>query len=185
MKKIIDIRSYSPSKTDNFIFDTNVWLYLFCPLGGYKTLIIKDYEDFLVKIIKVNSGIYLSSLILSEFINSYIRLDFNIKKHTNPNQFVNFKKDYRPSQDYSNTVSTVRATLKQQIIRITKNIDDGFSNYNLTDIINNIDKSDFNDLCTEELSSISNLKIVTDDKDFKISTKTIEVLTSNPKLLNP
>lgn len=184
-KKIIDIKNYSPVKTDNFIFDTNIWLYLFCPLGGYNATIIKGYENFLVKIIKVNASIYLSSLILSEFINRYIRLDFNIKKSINPNKFVDFKKDYRPSPDYLNVVSTVQATLRQQIIRISKNINDSFSSYNLTEIINNIDKADFNDLCVEELSSIQDIKIVTHDKDFKITTKSVEIITSNPKLLNP
>jgi predicted nucleic acid-binding protein len=112
-------------------------------------------------------------------------LDFNIKKAINPNQYPDFKKDYRPSQDFLNTIKVVQATIRQQIIKITKNIDDGFSNYNMTDIINNIYKVDFNDLCIEEVASISKFKIVTDDKDFKITSKEVEILTSNPKLLNP
>jgi len=185
MKKIINLNSYSPSKSDNFIFDTNIWLYLYCPLGDYKTLIIKKYENFLVKIIKANSTIFLSSLILSEFINRYIRLDFNIKNKIDPDKFSDFKKDYRTSPEFLVTVKALQATIRQQIIKITKNISDDFNNYDLTYIINNVDKADFNDLCIEELSSISNYKIVTDDKDFKITSKSIEVLTSNPILLNP
>ncbi len=185
MKKIIDINSYIPSKTDNFIFDTNIWLYLFCPLGGYKALIIQKYENFLVKVIKANSSIFLTSLILSEFINRYVRLDFNIKNQIHPGQYPDFKKDYYTSQDFLNTIKTVQATIRQQMVKIAKNIDDKFSNYNMTDIMNDIDKVDFNDLCIEELASISKCKIVTDDKDFKITSKGVEILTSNPKLLNP
>lgn len=183
MKTIIDINNYTPLKTDKFIFDTNIWLYLYCPLGDYKKFVIKKYENFLVKIIKCNSSIFLPSLILSEFINRYIRLDFNIKNKINPTKFSDFKKDYRPSSEFLDTIKVVQATIRQQIIKITKNISDDFSSYDLTYIINNVDQLDYNDLCIEEIASISNYKVVTDDKDFKITSKSIEVLTSNPKLL--
>ncbi len=185
MTKIININNYSPVHTDKFLFDANIWLYLYCPLGSYNSAAIKNYENFLVKVIKANSTIYISSLILSEFINRYIRLDFNIKKNINPGQFAEFKKDYRPSAEYSNTIKTIRATINQQISQITKQADDNFSGYNLKDILNRIENSDFNDLCSEELSSISSFKIVTDDRDFLHAIKAIEVLTANPKLLNP
>ena len=37
----IPLMSYEPKDDDRIFFDTNVWLYLFCPIGNYKSEIIE------------------------------------------------------------------------------------------------------------------------------------------------
>lgn len=32
---IKDIKKYAPKAMDNFFFDNNVWIYLFCPIGNH------------------------------------------------------------------------------------------------------------------------------------------------------
>jgi predicted nucleic acid-binding protein len=183
MMKTIDISTYIPKNTDNFIIDTNIWLYLFCPIGSYNALTINYYEKFMVKIIKNNSKIFITSLIISEFINRYFRIDFDIKKNLDPINFKDYKRNYRGSADFLNTSNTIRATLRQQIIKISKIVDDEFSKYDLKKILNEIDIADYNDLCLGEISSLNNYKIITHDSDFKKISNSIEILTANPVLL--
>ena len=182
MMTITDIHTYAPSKDETFLIDTNVWLYLFCPLGNYKPFIIKPYENFFDRAIKNGSVFYISSLIVSEFINRYFRLEFNIL-NTNNKIYKDFKKDFRPSQHYKSIAKTIRSTLKQNILKIAKPLDDNFSNLDINKIVDSIDTIEFNDEYISTLSLHSNLKIITSDSDFKFSKVDANIITGNGKLL--
>ncbi|MBU4274091.1 MAG: hypothetical protein KJ893_05500 [Candidatus Omnitrophica bacterium] len=69
MNNIIDISTYNPNGNDKFFFDANIWMYLFCPIGGYKKDTVTKYDGFLKKAIQVEASIFISSLVLSEFFN--------------------------------------------------------------------------------------------------------------------
>ena len=47
MTNIFDITTYSPKKDEPFLFDANIWMYLYCPLGNYKRKTIRIYDQFL------------------------------------------------------------------------------------------------------------------------------------------
>ncbi|MEA3450841.1 MAG: PIN domain-containing protein, partial [Bacteroidota bacterium] len=70
----IDINTYSPKASDKFFFDNNIWMYLYCPIGSYKEILVQKYSNLFGKILEVGAKIYVSSLVLSEFYNSYSRL---------------------------------------------------------------------------------------------------------------
>ena len=72
---IIDIKKHNPSGSESYLLDTNIWLFLYCPIGNYKKDIISKYSSFYNKLLKAHSTLYTTSLILSEFINTYLRID--------------------------------------------------------------------------------------------------------------
>lgn len=78
MNNIIDICTYMPLENDKFFFDTNIWMYLYCPIGNYNKQVIGEYDGFFKKAYQARSPIFISSLVLSEFFNAWIKLDFNI-----------------------------------------------------------------------------------------------------------
>lgn len=178
-----DINKFVPQKNESFLIDTNIWLYLFCPLGNYKYDQIKPYENFFNLAIKNGSIIFISTLILSEFINRYLRLEFNILNGKKNNMFADFKKDFRPSQEYKSVASVIRSTLKQNILKIAKPLDDDFSKLDITKIVDSIETIDFNDEYTAYISVQSKIKVITHDFDFKLSKVAAHLITANKRLL--
>lgn len=65
MSNIIAVDSYQPQVNDKFFFDTNIWMYLYCPIGNYKKRIIQKYDGFLKRALQSKSSIFISSLVLS------------------------------------------------------------------------------------------------------------------------
>ena len=46
MSKTIKISSYNLKEEDRFFFDTNIWLYLFCPIGQYRKECVEKYKEY-------------------------------------------------------------------------------------------------------------------------------------------
>lgn len=182
---ITNITQFVPQKNECFLIDTNIWLYLFCPLGNYKTHRIKPYVDFFDKAVKNGSVFFISSVILSEFINRYLRLEYSILNAQQNNVFPDFKKDFRPSQEYKSVASIIRSTLKQDILKIAKTIDDCFTSLSIDQIVDSIEDIDFNDEYISHLSVHSKLKIVTNDADLKLTKANPHLITANRRLLAP
>jgi predicted nucleic acid-binding protein len=184
MNNIVAIDSFQPQEKDKFFFDTNIWMYLYCPMGGYNRNVIKKYDAFLKKVIQARSSIYISSLVLSEFFNAYTRLEFNILKGKEPTKYHVFKKDFRGTSDYKKLVLDIKTTVESYILKLAKRLDDNFSSIDLDDLFEDIEKSDFNDSYCLILVAGENIKVVTNDYDF-VSTKKLKVpiLTANDKLL--
>lgn len=183
MNNIIDISSYTPKKSEPFLFDANIWMYLYCPLGNYNKKIIRIYDQFLKQIIQANSTIYISSLILSEFFNAYCRLEFNIKKKKNPSRYNDYKKDFRTTQEYCDLITIIKTTVKNQILKLAHRIDDEFSNIDIDKLFSIIGISDFNDGYYHIFAEQKNITIVTDDRDFWIKNSNVKILTANKYLL--
>lgn len=183
MNHIFDIASYVPQKDEPFLFDTNIWMYLYCPLGNYNRKVIKIYDRFLKHLIQANSTIYISSLVLSEFFNAYCRLEFNIKKNKTPSKYKDYKKNFRSTKEYDNLMTIIKTTVKSQILKLAKRIDDEFSNMSIDKLFSIIGESDFNDCYYNIFAEQKNIAIVTDDRDFWIKNSNIKILTANKNLL--
>ncbi len=184
MSNIVEIDSYTPTSDDKFLFDANIWLYLYCPIGNYKKGIIKKYDGFLKNVIHSKSSIYVSSLILSEVFNRWVRLDFDILKESDPSKYIDFKRNFRNTQNYKDSVSTIKTVVKSQIMKIAHRIDDKFSTISLDKLFEEIENSDFNDNYFLAMATLENFKIVTHDSDFAFSSQKlpITVLTANKKM---
>lgn len=170
----INIESYIPKASDKFFFDNNIWMYLYCPIGSYNKYSVKIYSDFFDKILQSRATIFVSSLILSEFYNSYSRLDFNIWKN---NEKKDYKKDFRPTQRYIETSEIIVNTIESRILGIAERIDDDFSSIQIDEINRKCNDLDFNDSYYIELSKKCACKIVTNDRDFLKISDNVDVLT--------
>lgn len=176
--KVQDIKEYSPKSSDIFFFDNNVWMYLFCPLGNYNINKQKNFSSFLQSVTTSRSTIFINSLILSEFTNRYLRIDFDLWKNENSNYDAEFKKDYVGTTRYQDTVKEIKRNINQ-ILKFCEKSSDNFNAVDLDKILEHLSHIDFNDSYYLEFANISNLKIVTDDRDFvSYQGHSIEVITS-------
>lgn len=162
---VIDISRYAPKSSDIFFFDNNVWMYLFCPLGSYEQDRQNKYSAFLKEVKSSRGTIFLSSLILSEFVNRYLRLDFNQWKSSNSMHSAEFKRDYVKSDRYPKAVEIVKP-LVSKILSICDKTPDNFNSLDIHQVLTHTSFVDFNDSYFIELLSKQNWKLVTDDSDF-------------------
>lgn len=183
MSKILDIKTYQLKADEKFLLDANIWLYLYCPLGNYRQTAIQGYDGFLKKAIGVKATILVSSLVLSEVINRWLRLDFGIYRKLHKKKNMDFKTDYRPTANCKGLSQNIAGIIEKKMFQIAGRIDDNFSGIDSSDILNNLADNDFNDLYYSKLAGINNLTIVTDDADFGSIPLPVTVLTGNPKLL--
>ncbi len=182
MNNVMDVETYVPQDGDKYFFDANIWLYFYCPIGNHKKEIISKYSGFLKRALSNDTIIYVSSLIASEIINAWLRLDFNIlrrKKTVNDS----YKKHYRGSSHYLSTAKDIQAVFNNQLLKISTPLDDRFTEISLPDVLSELDKTDFNDCYYHHLAKLDNLLIVTDDADFAELDTGVSILTANQKLL--
>jgi predicted nucleic acid-binding protein len=183
MTDFYSIDSYQPSPQDKLFFDANVWIYICGPIGNYNRNIVQKYDLFLKRALQVNAQVCVSSLVLSEFFNRSVRIEFESVQKTDPQKYQNFKKDFRNTPSYNQTAKVLHDIIKKQILKIGKVIDDGFSEININRLLDDPTNYDFNDRYYQELAEIKNLKIVTNDTDFAVCGLRIPIITANLKLL--
>ncbi len=173
----IDIKTYKIGYTDQFFFDTNVWILLYGNLANYNSKDQKEYSKFFKESLQREIPIFISSMILSEFANVLLRLDFKQWK----NKFSEnkeFKKDFGATQEYKNSVANIKNLLKK-ILELPNIhlISDFFNGINTSNIFNNFDFVDFNDAYITELVG-NKYKLVTNDTDFQKLNTTIDIITA-------
>lgn len=175
----IDLKNYQIKMSDQFFFDTNVWLLLFGTVANYQKADQDTYSSFLKNIIQRQNPIYITSMIISEFANVLLRHDF--KQWTNEKGLVNqdFKRDFVGTTDYQSSVITI----KQLILSILNipnilRVSDSFHNIDMNNILDNFGIVDFNDSYIANLSNQNKYKVVTNDKDFQKLATNIDILTT-------
>jgi hypothetical protein len=175
--KVIDVKTYTAKRLDLFFFDNNIWMYLFCPLGDYNKSRQKQYSALLKSVNTANSTIFTSSLIMSEFANRYLRLDFALWLKTCGLPSAKFKEDYVGTQRYIDTVDEIKVSLRK-IIALCEKHPDNFNSVVLDNILAHFGEVDFNDGYYIELATINKWKIVTDDQDFiKYKNHNLEIIS--------
>ena len=156
---------YKFKSTDKILIDANILLFLFCPISTSSSK-IDTYTDIFEALKANDSKLYICSSVISEFINRWLRMDFD-KNIQDTQKTKNFKKDYRGTSRYK----TVLNQILKQIEKLYKNynitqINDSFENFDIQ--TSYLDKeNDFNDLLICHISNKYNLQILTDDKDFQ------------------
>jgi predicted nucleic acid-binding protein len=175
--KVIDVKTYTAKRLDIFFFDNNIWMYLFCPLGEYNKQRQKQYSELLKRVKTANSTIFTSSLIMSEYANRYLRLDFARWRDTDGFPAAKYKEDYVGTQRYNETVVEVKDSLRK-IIALCEKHPDNFNSVEIDNILKHFGEVDFNDGYYIELATIKNWKIVTDDQDFiKYKNHNLEIIS--------
>lgn len=175
MTKIHDLKSYTIKEGDKFFFDTNIWMYMHCSIGSYNEKIVQEYSEFYQKVKTSNNPILTSTLLLSEFINAYSRLEFNIIKKRDG--LRDFKRDFRDKEKYQDIFENINLLTKRKLLSGTTRIQDMFESFEEEAFFGNSHTYDFNDEYYCYLAEKKGFKIVTNDSDFLKSNYDIEIIT--------
>jgi len=178
---ISSVQDYSIKATDQFFFDNNIWMYLLCPLGNFNAARQKEYSKFLNYIQERGNHICLNSLVLSEFSNRYLRLEFDLVKMDpkNAGLFNNYKKDFVGSAEFKKTVTDIKIQMKN-ILKMCERFSDEFNHINFDEVLNLFSSIGFNDSYYLHFAKRKGLIIVTDDSDFvmnKVPYLGVRILT--------
>jgi len=174
--KAISVENYHFTPQDELLLDTNIWLFVYGPQkpGNKK---VATYSRALARILDAHSRIYIDVLIVSEFINAYARLKWNVrgKPHGNFKQF-------RKSRDFKPIARDIAADIRR-VLHHCSRVENGFETLDIDGLIAEYAEgdSDFNDQVIAALCRRKDLKLVTDDGDFR--GQGIPVVTANQRLL--
>lgn len=176
--KALDIQTYNYKDRENFLIDANIWLYVSAPPFANIRGETLQYSAVLKDLLKSKANIYISSTILSEYLNRYIRIEFNAH---HKNKYENFKA-FRKSAEFL-AVGAKAAGEAKDIAKICVSKDDNFSSCGINDVLCDFESgvNDFNDGVILHFCRTHDCKLITHDGDFTVGG--IDVLTSNKKLL--
>lgn len=148
---------------DNVFIDTNVLIFYLYPINPKK---YSYYANAIYMLQKKKCQMFINSLVVSEFINRLLRLDFAQIKDEN---IKDFKRDYRQTQNYINTLKFAITELNKFCETFNvRHIRDDFDKMNIMELYAKYEYSfDFNDLIIAENVRSNKLKLLTDDKDFQ------------------
>lgn len=183
--RIIDASSVVLNKEDQVMFDCNVLMYLFYTYGTYSQETIRKYTNVFNTAISKGCRMYIPSIEISEFINTYCRAEYKryLRREKKTAQQFDYKYAYRATKDYEDTVKEIKSIINRQILSIFIKLDDEFSSIDISSIYYNVSEFDFNDRYYIKLAQKYDLKIITNDADFSGATENIEIITANRHLL--
>lgn len=174
--KVHSIKSYDFPIEKRYFFDTNIWLYIYGPIGwpDERSAI---YSRALKEIRNSNGTIYINCMIISEFINAFSRIEF--KQQSDFSRY----KEFRNSLSYRAIAQDIAYNVRK-ILKNTLTCDPELQAIDLPEVMDLFEqgKYDFNDLLFAQICRAKGLVFVTHDKDF--SELGVEILTANEKLLN-
>lgn len=173
--------SFKPKQSDNILLDTNILLDLFYPLDFESTS--NKYETLFNNLIKEKSHLLISPIQISEFINRCIRIQFKLYQNAIKNPTLEFKKDYRSTDDYREKMNAILDIIRTDIVDNFTFIDDGFSKMNCQNIFIYGFSYDFNDSLLVEIARQYKAILVTNDADYANYGNDFQIVTSNKFLL--
>ncbi|WP_165175255.1 type II toxin-antitoxin system VapC family toxin [Desulfovibrio sp. ZJ369] len=177
--KAYDLSSYVFRSGEKILLDTNIWLYLFPAPAGYPKKFVSHYSTAFARLIKAKAQPVLSPIVLSEYLNRYIRIEWQGCYQTKYRDFKNFRK----STDFTQVAASMKV-FAQKILQSCQVHDLAANALNLQQSLNEfvMGNIDFNDAVLVDICKQLNFKLMTNDSDFQYGG--IEILTTNPTLLN-
>lgn len=176
--KAHNLTAYSFSESEAFLLDANVWLYLYPPPSGSKHRFVQQYSDGLKSMRIAGAQLIMDAMVLSEYLNAYCRIEWNVLHQTRYPEFKSFRKSAAFKTVGKGAASSVRSMLKLCTCH-----DHPFAAVDIEQVLNGFaaGATDFNDGLLAETCRHNGWKLVTNDSDF--ISGGLEVLTTNPKLL--
>jgi hypothetical protein len=170
--------AYNFQAGEPILIDANVWLYLqpppAQPTSGWAT----SYSNAFSRLLQAKAQPVVDVLILSEYLNRYIRIEYDASWRA---QYPKFK-DFRQSPDAANILQAAVAEIGQ-ILKTSKACDTPLASINLPAVLGAVQNgtADFNDGLLIENCRLNGWKLLTNDSDMIMGG--IELLTANRKLL--
>lgn len=165
-------------KGEKILVDANVWLFLLPPTAQPLPWYGRNYSEAMKKLLAAGARPVVEVLVLSEYINRSLRLEYEaVWKSTYP-KF----KDFRRSDGFARAVNPVIKDVRQ-ILGMSDIEDTELTHADLPGILEETERGalDFNDGAIVETCRRHGFKLLTHDGDMQFGG--IEVLTSNPQLL--
>jgi predicted nucleic acid-binding protein len=176
--KAHDLAAYNFTSGEQILIDANVWLYLFPAPGNPHHPFARQYSTAFSRLVRAQAQPVLDPIVLSEYLNRYCRIEWagNYKSR------YSTYKQFRKSGDFQAVASDAK-TYATRILNFCQmhpvSADELDLNQALIDFASGT--VDFNDALLIDVCKKQNLKLMTNDADFRCSG--IEVLTTNPNLL--
>jgi len=197
MAQILKLTEKLPESFSHYFFDSNVWIaFLKYNHKNNADRRFTPYIDLFEGVVQLNAitepklqkkvknipKIVMTSMLLSEIINTYLRVVAMPSFLNKPDG--NFKKDYRNNihSYYDKQLKILLDDIKSYSF-IYEYVKDDFIELNPMELLSDLNrKVDFNDLYYMKLMEKYQYVIVTDDGDF--DSHEITVLTENKNLLS-
>jgi len=169
---------YHFQEGEPILVDANVWLYLQPPASNPAPPFARRYSAAMKNLIEAKAKPIVDCLVLSEYINRYLRIEYNALYQA---KYPNYKA-FRTSGDFKYVARSAVAEARQ-ILSLATSLDTALSEVNIADILQGAETGtfDFNDGMLVEMCRLRGWKLLTDDADMQVGG--IEVLTTNPRLL--
>ncbi len=182
---IIDIQTHVPKNGEKYFLDCNVLMYIFYMNGSYGQDIVYSYSDMVSKIINAGAHIYISDMLISEFINTYVQTEFHRLAALNslPHTKQYFKHTFKRTAEYHDILKEIKCILERQLFPISLRKDVLFSNISFQHIFDNPDTFDFNDRYYGLSFAGDDVYIISNDGDFS-DIGQCNIITKNKSLLN-
>lgn len=179
MNNVLKLKDFEPKGSHHIFLDANILIYAFAPLADYKINIQEQITRFLESAKNVNASLYVTSLVLSEVYNVLLTYSFdNWKKSKMVNQRLELKKDFRPSDEFKESISAINSAIKN-ILKLASPFPDNFQNSDPNVISEMCYHADYNDSCFLELAERNEWMIFTRDRDIiDHPLRTIKVITN-------
>lgn len=176
--KALNPFTYAFQAGERILVDANVWLFLQPPAAQPPPGYARRYSATLKNLMAAKALPVVEALVLSEYINRYLRLEYNVSWFS---KYTSFK-DFRSSADFGGVAHAAVADARQ-ILSLAAAEDTALAQADLAGVLSEtaIGSLDFNDGVIVETCRARGWKLLTDDKDMQLGG--IEVLTTNPKLL--
>ncbi len=164
---VILIKDFTPKAGDAFLFDNNIWMFLFGPIANYEKDKQKQYSRLFDNLIARKLPIYTNSLILSEFSNALLRMHWKKLKEEKitAGSYDNYKLHYIGSSPFKKYFQIVKTSI-DDILEVCSKAPDDFNSLDLPEVLQLHERIDFNDSYYIILAKKKNWTIVTDDKDI-------------------
>ena len=164
---MVNGKDFNFKANQTFLFDTNIWMFLFCPIGNYKDKKQQSVSKFFERTLSApQSQIVITSSIVSEFANAFLRLDWKLWQEETSSFGNNFKNVFFQSERSQLTRTTIANIIKTKILPLSERYPDSFNAINLEQVFNLYTTLDYNDAIFYNQCSQNNWIFVSDDSDF-------------------
>lgn len=176
--KALDARTYQFQPEEPILIDANVWLYLQPPAAQPTPNWAAAYSSAFSKLLHAKAQPVVDALVLSEYLNRYIRLEYDATWKTTYPKFKDFRKSADGTLILQSAVAEIGQILKSAAARDTQ-----LACIDMAAVLGQVQTGmiDFNDGLLIENCRLNGWKLLTHDRDMTVGG--IEVLTTNPHLL--
>ena len=176
--KARDAATYYFQAGEHILIDANIWLYLLPPAAQPAPAWAATYSGVFSRLLRAKAEPVVDALILSEFLNRYVRIEYDASWRAAYPKF----KDFRKSAD---GVAVMQAAVAEvaQILKSSAPFDTLLANIDMPAVLAAVQSGamDFNDGLLIENCRINGWKLLTHDGDMIVGG--IDLLTNNNKLL--